>query len=156
MTQSARTVHRLAASVVIPAHNEATVIGRLLSALPSKTAAGDIQVVVACNGCTDNTADVARGYGATVVEGKHPSKIAALNAADEVAVAYPRLYIDADVLVTGKTVTDLIEALSDGDLLCAAPPSKMDLEGRAWPIRAYFRVWKSVMLAREGYIGSGV
>jgi glycosyltransferase involved in cell wall biosynthesis len=144
------------ASVVIPAHNEASVIGRLLGSLPSQTGRGRVQVVVACNGCTDNTADVARSFGATVVEVKTSSKIAALNAADDVAVAYPRLYIDADIIVTARTIIDLIEALSVGDILCAAPPSRMELAGRPWTVRAYFRVWKSVMVARDGYVGSGV
>jgi glycosyltransferase involved in cell wall biosynthesis len=152
----AETNRNPVASVVIPAHNESAVIGRLLRSLPSKIDRGTLQIVVACNGCIDDTAKVARQHGATVVEVATASKIAALNAADDVAVAYPRIYLDADVVITGKTIADLVEALSDSDLLCAAPPSRMLLEDRPWTVRAYFAVWSRVMLAREGYVGSGV
>jgi glycosyltransferase involved in cell wall biosynthesis len=147
---------KFVASIVIPAHNEAAVIGRLLESLFSIGKTGNLQVIVACNGCTDNTADVARRYGATVVEIEASSKIEALNAADDVAVAFPRLYVDADVIVTRNTIDDLIHALSKSDILCVAPPSRMELTGRPWTVRAFFAVWKQVMLAKEGYVGSGV
>ncbi|MDR1888729.1 MAG: glycosyltransferase family 2 protein [Zoogloeaceae bacterium] len=55
-------------SVVIPAKNEAAaigqIVGRILSVLP------DTQVVVVNDGSTDNTAEVARQSGATVIN--HP------------------------------------------------------------------------------------
>ena len=41
------------ASVIIPAHNEAATIGRNLRALREGTREGDLDVVVVCNGCTD-------------------------------------------------------------------------------------------------------
>ncbi len=144
------------ASVVIPAHNEAAVLGRLLDALPVTIGNRPLQVIVACNGCTDGTAEVARARGATVVEVETPSKIAALNAGDDAAVAFPRLYIDADVVLSGKTVTDLIQALSEPGALCVAPPSQMELTGRPWTVKAYFSVWRAVMQMKEGYVGSGV
>ena len=157
MTAEATITRReFATSIVIPAHNEAAVIGRLLSALPGSVEGGRVQVIVACNGCTDDTAEIARRHGATVVEIETPSKIAALNAADDVAVAFPRLYVDADVLLSPKTVNDLIRALGDSETLCAAPPSKLQLAGRPLSVRAYFAVWKAVMLARDGYAGAGV
>lgn len=144
------------ASIVIPAHNEASVLGRLLDTLPSEVKGRPLQIVVACNGCTDNTAAIARERGATVVEVAAASKIAALNAADEVATAFPRLYVDADVVVTRKTITDVIETLSDPSVLCAAPPYRMELQGRPWTVRAYYAVWLRVMSLRAGYVGSGV
>src|SRR5690349_20226188 len=91
------------ASIVIPAHNEASVLGRLLATLPADVDGRRLEVIVACNGCTDNTAAIAREWGATVVDVTTASKIAALNAADEVAVTFPRLYVDADVVLTPKT-----------------------------------------------------
>jgi glycosyltransferase involved in cell wall biosynthesis len=144
------------ATIVIPAHNEASVIARLLQSLPSQIGTGALQVIVACNACTDRTADIARKHGATVVEIPTASKTAALNAADEVALAFPRLYIDADIIVTSRTITDLVRTLSESDLLCAAPPGRMVVAGRNWIIRAYFAVWSRVMVARAGYVGSGV
>jgi glycosyltransferase involved in cell wall biosynthesis len=145
------------ASIVIPAHNEAAVIGRLLDTLPREIDGRPLQIIVACNGCKDNTADVARGHGVTVVDIETGSKIAALNAADEIAVAFPRLYIDADVVLTRKTIVDLVKALSEPGALSAAPPYNLDYRGdRPWVVRAYFEVWLHVMKHRSGYVGSGV
>jgi glycosyltransferase involved in cell wall biosynthesis len=67
-------------SVVIPAHNESAVIGRLLRSLLHDAQPGEFDVVVVANGCTDDTADVAAGFGpdVTVVTTPVPSKFAAL------------------------------------------------------------------------------
>lgn len=147
---------RPAASVIVPAHNEAAVLGRLLTSLPAVVGQRRLQVIVACNGCTDNTANIARNHGATVIELEAPSKIAALNAAEEFAEAFPRIYIDADVVVNGKTIEDLIVTLTESGVLCAAPPHRLELTGRSWLVRAYFTVWSEVMRLRNGYVGSGV
>ena len=53
-------------SVVIPAHDEEAVIGRLLSALTGHPRSAELELVVAANGCTDGTVDVARSFGASV------------------------------------------------------------------------------------------
>jgi hypothetical protein len=47
-------------SIVVPAHNESSVIAFANPALD------EIGVVVVCNGCTDDTANVARRFGPTV------------------------------------------------------------------------------------------
>jgi len=54
-------------AVVIPAHNEALGIGQTLAGLRSDLRVQDQLLVVADN-CTDDTAAIARGAGATVVE----------------------------------------------------------------------------------------
>jgi dolichol-phosphate mannosyltransferase len=51
--------------VIIPAYNEAERLGRILPGLPDDLV--DLVVVIA-DGCTDSTAEVARGLGATVIE----------------------------------------------------------------------------------------
>ncbi len=58
-------------AVVVPAHNEASRIGAVLSTLPSKLAGfGSPQVIVVDDGSSDETSGVARRHGATVV--RHP------------------------------------------------------------------------------------
>ena len=56
-------------SVLVPAHNEAAYIGNCLKSL--KHAAGNVgdvvEIIVAMNRCTDQTADIAAGYQAVIV-----------------------------------------------------------------------------------------
>jgi hypothetical protein len=144
------------ASVVVPAHDEEAVIGRLLDALSRGTEPGRIEVVVACNGCTDRTADVARARGAAVVEVPQASKVAALDAGDEAATAFPRVYVDADVVITGATVERLAAALASPGVLCAAPPLVAETVGRPWAVRAFYAVWPEIPYMRDRHVGSGV
>ena len=69
-----------ALSVVIPAHNEEAVIARALRGLLD-SAADDIDVIVAANGCSDETVSRALAVDprVRVVETGSASKIAALN-----------------------------------------------------------------------------
>lgn len=54
-------------SVIIPSLNDAVLLDQCLSALRSQTRLPD-EIVVVDNGSTDNTADVAKSFGARVVE----------------------------------------------------------------------------------------
>src|ERR1700722_20184841 len=110
-------------SVVIPAHNEAAVIGRALSTLMAGAAPDELEVVVVCNGCQDDTAARAKvaAPDATVLEIAVPSKIAALNAGDEVAQHFPRFYLDADIEVDIAALRATADVLRAGPVACAAP-----------------------------------
>lgn len=127
-------------AVVIPAHDEAATIGRVLSALGCGTGAA-FEVIVVCNACTDRTADVARGFpDVRVLEIDRASKPAALNAGDAVATGWPRLYLDADVAAPAAVVSDLFASLSgDGGVLAVRPPYVYDLSGASLLSRSYFR-----------------
>jgi len=57
-------------AVLMPAHNEAVVIADTLATLIPQLQEGDHLLVVADN-CTDDTADIARAAGATVIERQH-------------------------------------------------------------------------------------
>ncbi|MFJ8015790.1 glycosyltransferase [Streptomyces sp. NPDC096339] len=149
-------------SIVIPAHNEGVVIGRLLDALLADTAdrdPGEGDIVVVCNGCTDDTARVAaaRGPRVRVVDIPTPSKHTALRVGDEHARGFPRLYVDADVILGAADVRALVAALDKNpELLAAAPGRDIPLTGCAWPVRAYYRVWQRLPAVREGLFGRGV
>lgn len=155
-------------SIVIPAHNEGRVIGRLLDALldtasasgsGSGSAGDESEIVVVCNGCTDDTAAVAaaRGPSVRVVEIPTPSKHRALRAGDEHAKGFPRLYVDADVVLGAAGARALADALEGNPhLLAVAPGRDIPLTGCAWPVRAYYRVWQRLPAVREGLFGRGV
>ncbi|MFJ9537494.1 glycosyltransferase [Streptomyces sp. NPDC101225] len=148
-------------SIVIPAHNEAPVIGRLLDALLADSDPGDdTDILVVCNGCTDSTAKVAseRGPRVRVVEIPVPSKHAALRAGDDQARGFPRVYVDADVVITGAGVRALTEALEDesSGILATAPERRIPLASCAWRVRAYYQVWQQLPAVRAGLFGRGV
>ena len=127
--------------VVIPAHDEAAVLPRLLDQLAEAAADGSIEVVVVPNGCRDATADVARRYpGVIVAEVPVGSKIAALNRGDDVATAFPRAYLDADVEVTAAALRAVFRALdAPGGPLAARPRSRYETTRATPAVRAYYR-----------------
>lgn len=144
------------ASVIIPAHNEGRVIGRLLSRLLEQADAGELEVVVVANGCDDDTASVAREFGVRVIETPVPSKREALRLGGEAATSQPKIYIDGDVEVGTADVRALRDALAGGEILAAAPERALVLHDRPWPVRAYYAVWSRLPAVREGLFGRGV
>lgn len=144
-------------SVVIPAHNEEQVIGRCLEHILRGAAPGEFEVVVVPNGCNDRTADVAASFGdaVTVVDAPVASKRAALSAGDEAATVFPRMYVDADVLVSADALRAVADVLDSGDADIAAPAIAFDLSGRPWPVRAYYEIWGQLPYITDDLVGSG-
>ncbi len=145
------------AGVVVPAHDEAATIARLLTALASDPE-NPLEVVVVCNGCTDATAAVARrsAPGATILEISEPSKRTALDRGDEVAATYPRVYIDADVEITAASVAALVAALADPAIHAVGPRRRIPRGGVAWTVRWYYDIWEMLPQVRDGLFGRGV
>jgi glycosyltransferase involved in cell wall biosynthesis len=145
-------------SVIIPAHNEASVIARTLASMLDGAEPGELDVIVVCNGCTDDTAAVARRFGAPVrvIETDVPSKSHALNLGDSAACAFPRVYADADVVITIETLRALARRLDRRDVLAVAPTANYDLSGCSWPVRACYEIRALLPSAQEGIGGSGV
>jgi glycosyltransferase involved in cell wall biosynthesis len=146
------------ASVVIPAHNEARVIARCLRALLEGARPGELEVIVVCNGCADDTAAMARSVAPDVIvlEIDVASKSAALNAGDGAASTFPRLYVDADVELTTDAARATIEALQSG-ALCAAPAIRHNVSGRPWFVRRFYAVHEAIpFFASPGAVGNGV
>lgn len=142
--------------IIVPAYNEEAVIRRCLDGLTRGAAPGEVHVVVACNGCHDRTADAARAFDGpvTVVETATASKVAALNLGDAAAGGFPRLYVDADVVLTIDDVRRIVAVLRAG-APAAAPCMRMDFTGASWGVRAYYRIWQMLPYTREGMIGVG-
>jgi len=143
-------------SVVIPAHDEGRVIGRCLAALQPLVDDGRAEVVVAANGCTDDTAEVARAHGVKVLDLVEPSKASALDAGDGAATAYPRVYLDADVVVDAEALLALAAALPDDRPRVGSVRIAFAVDGRPWTVRAWYRVYAALPYVREGLIGLGL
>ncbi|HET7017417.1 MAG TPA: glycosyltransferase, partial [Streptosporangiaceae bacterium] len=145
-------------TIVIPAHNEGLVIGRLLGLLGAEGPAPDLTVIVVANGCSDNTVEVARSFGSDVkvVSIPQASKHLALLAGDNEATDFPRIYVDADVELGLADVRALEAALAEPGVLAAAPERALAFDGCPWSVRWYYDIWLRLPQVRQGLFARGV
>jgi glycosyltransferase involved in cell wall biosynthesis len=145
-------------SIIIPAHNEGSVIARGLKQVIDGAAPNEIEVIVVCNGCTDNTASVARSFGppVKVIVTEISGKTHALNLGDQVATGSTRFYVDADVVIKYEAIQQLANRLKSGDVLAIAPKPTFELESCSWSVRSYYEIRSLLPSAQEGIGGSGV
>jgi glycosyltransferase involved in cell wall biosynthesis len=142
-------------AVVIAAHNEAQVIARCLDPLHSLVVSGQLQVVVVCNGCSDDTARIARMHaGVQVLELNEASKAAALRAGDRVSVG-PRIYLDADVVMTADAVLAVLGVLEGGGALAARPPILFDSTAARWPVQQWYTIRERLPSIQNVLWGAG-
>ena len=145
-----------AASVIIPAYNEGRVIGQCLDAL-GHAGVGPLDVVVAANGCRDDTAAIAASRpGVRVLDLSQPSKAGALNAGDEAARAFPRVYLDADIVLSAEALPALVTALDTPLPRVAAPAARFRTEGCSWAVRRFYEVYRELPYVGSGLVGLGV
>lgn len=144
-------------SVIIPAHNEALVIRRCLDALFTGTEPWELDVIVVCNGCDDDTAAVARsaGHDVSVIELATASKSAALRAGDAATTTLPRLYLDADVVLSGPSARAVLENLAAGTP-AGRPPVRYDTSRSSELVRRYFRARAKMPAVLASLWGAGV
>ena len=112
-------------SVVVPAHNESASIASTIESVLSQDRTPD-ELVVVCDNCTDDTAEIARRYPVRVVEtvGNTERKAGALN--QQLALLLPSLdaedvvmVMDADSTISPdflETALGLLE--DDGAMFC--------------------------------------
>jgi cellulose synthase/poly-beta-1,6-N-acetylglucosamine synthase-like glycosyltransferase len=85
--------------ILIPAHNEALIIGKtltnLIAALPDSKPE---TILLVADNCTDNTANIARSFGVTVLE-RHDTTLRGKGFALEHGVQYLREHNSPDILV---------------------------------------------------------
>ncbi|MEY8830034.1 glycosyltransferase [Sedimentitalea sp. XS_ASV28] len=151
--------------MLIPASNEADLIGGCLAALAASRWDDDapVRVIVVANGCTDRTADAARalsadfaarGWELLVIERRQGGKLAALNAGDARLDAPIRVYLDADVVVEPALLAQLRTVLS-----CDQPryaSGRVRMTAQSWISRAYARIYRQVPFMTQGVPGCGV
>ncbi len=107
---------RLPVSFIVPAHDEARLLGATLDAL---NASADVlglerEVLVVDDASTDATGDIARARGARVLRVEH-RHIAATRNAGARASSHPWLvFVDADTLVDAHVLRAALAALQSG------------------------------------------
>ncbi len=142
--------------MVIPAHNEESVLARGLTTLLRDAEPGELDVIVVANACTDSTAEVARGCGVRVIETSTPGKTNALRLGDAAASAFPRLYADADIDLTAESVRVLVDTLARPGVLATSPVPHYDLSGARSSAKRLHKVHELLMSDRRGLAGAGV
>ncbi|ANP38690.1 Glycosyltransferase involved in cell wall biogenesis [Phaeobacter gallaeciensis] len=149
-------------SVLIPAHNEAAYIRPCLEALfASDPLPGPVEVLVLANGCTDDTAEIARsvtlpqGWSRKVIDLPQGGKLAALNAGDARARGAVLVYLDADVTVTPPLLAQLAGVLTPEQPLYASGSPRVD-PARSALTRAYGQFWSRLPFVTDGAPGFGL
>lgn len=85
-------------SVIVPAHNEAEYLGRTLDALQAQNYS-NYEVIVVCNGCSDKTAEVARGRCDVLIDTQECGISFARNRGARAARGELLLFLDADTIL---------------------------------------------------------
>jgi cellulose synthase/poly-beta-1,6-N-acetylglucosamine synthase-like glycosyltransferase len=105
--------------VLVPAHNEERVIGSSLEAIMADRRPGDLVLVVA-DRCTDRTAEIARSFGASVLE-RGPDEPLGRAAARQAGLEHARsldwdavLMLDADSVIEPGFFVACASALASG------------------------------------------
>jgi len=144
-------------SIIIPAHNEADVISNCLQRLVQPDLTMELEIIVVCNGCSDRTAEIVRTFDQVIcIETDIASKAHALNLGDEAASYFPRFYLDADIRLSLKDISIVVDAMKEGNALLAVPRAQMDLTDSSWAVRSYYDIWCNLPYCREGMYGAGV
>jgi len=157
---NARNVGQLVAlqiSIVIPAFNEARLLAQTLAAInharAAFTAAGVTSELIVCdNNSTDNTADIARAGGATVVFEPVNQIGRARNRGAAAATGDWLLFIDADSQPSPELFADVVAAIRSGD--CLAGGCVIRLAGNHRAAQWLTRGWNWISRQRRLLAGS--
>jgi glycosyltransferase involved in cell wall biosynthesis len=106
-------------SVIIPARNEESFIGGCLESIEAaaRNFAGEVEIIVSLNRCTDKTEEISRSYGATIVneDCKNLSRIR--NRGADTATGDVIVTIDADSRMTPNMLREIDRQLAAGDCI---------------------------------------
>ncbi|MEE9352097.1 MAG: glycosyltransferase [Thiotrichaceae bacterium] len=142
------------ATVIVPAHNESSVIQACLDSIVHQERVDE--VIVACNGCSDNTVTIVREHYPTVIclDIQKPSKTNALNEAEKHAKSFPIFYLDADTVITPHTISRITEHLDQSEIMLAAPTPLINTDESSWLVKQYYKIWINLPYIKDGVIGT--
>lgn len=140
--------------MIIPAHNEAKNLSRLLPLLENDHT---LEIIVVCNACTDGSEEICSLFpNVKLLSTTVPSKINALNSGDCNAKYFPRFYMDADIIISSEDIHKTALKMTKCNALACAPKLTVDFNKRPFLIKNYYKVWLSTPYCKKGMIGSGI
>ncbi|NMR23955.1 glycosyltransferase [Pseudoalteromonas sp. NEC-BIFX-2020_015] len=147
-------------AIIIPAYNERNVIGRTLNPLYDGVINGEYTITIAVNGTSDDSVDFIRREfpQVTCLDIQIGSKTNALNEAEKQAgLGYPRIYMDADVVISYEGILSLIKTLSNSTMsLLASPKAVMNFAHSSVFVKAFYNAWFKTKFYNQQGFGSGV
>jgi len=149
-------------SAILTVHNGADALARKLDNLLAQDyPPGRLDIVVACDGCSDDSATIARGYaarGVTVLEfAQRRGKAACLNDAVAAATGELLLMVDVRQRLEPDALSRLVACFGDPEVGIAAGELRFEDPdtGFAASVDAYWKYEKAIRLA-ESASGSAI
>lgn len=118
-------------SLVIPAYNETKLLPRLLATVAEARAHflqgfEAVEVIVADNGSTDGTGELAAAHGCRVVEVTERRIATVRNAGARVAHGEILCFVDADMCIHPETFNAVAKALARSDIVAGATGVRLE------------------------------
>jgi len=133
--------YRPSVSVLIPAHNEGSYIRKTIDSVLGNGYKGRLEVIVANDGSTDNTADVLGSYpkdsGVKSIRTEHIGKSRAMNRMIGMASNDIVVTIDGDTIIEKGSLERLVAPLSDSNV--AAATGSMKIANHGHPVITWFQ-----------------
>jgi len=106
-------------SVLIPAHNEEALLGKCLQSVKSASdkISESVEIIVALNRCTDQTAEIAARHHTVIVNEDSKNLARIRNAAARAATGDILVTIDADSRMSGNMFVEIAENLATGNYI---------------------------------------
>lgn len=101
-------------SIIIPTYNEADQIAQTISKTHAANSKHEVEIIVADGGSTDNTIELAKQYGATVVVSERKGRAAQMNKGSFVAKHEILYFLHADSIPPNNFTTQILRAYKDG------------------------------------------
>ena len=137
-------------SIVIPAHNEAALIGQTIQSVhqAGRALGQPYEIIVAADACTDDTASIATQLGATVIPVDNRQIAGTRNDGAAHASAPYLFFLDADTQLPAPTLRAAVNALDAGAVAGGASVKfdhLNDIQGHAlialWTVIARIMKW---------------
>jgi glycosyltransferase involved in cell wall biosynthesis len=133
-------------SVVIPAYNEEIYLLSCLESIKSQDYAGEYEVIVVDNASTDNTAKIARDWGAKVVYESKRSPACARQKGAEVAKGKIIAFIDADTKAPTHWLSTIVwRFLCEREIVALSGPYAYCDAGKFTKITSYIGNFFSII-----------
>jgi len=142
-------------SIVIPAHNEEKLLTKSLKYLLADNDLKNCELIVVCNGCSDGTVDSVTQFDTDfsselsekqisllIIDEAKASKTNAINIGTNKSQFDTCILLDADILVRGNDLNQLIKVLSEQDLHAASPKLCFNYQNSSFWVRQYFELVK--------------